>query len=936
MDSKKIKIATLNLCLGLKNKKDEVKRLIKENEIDILCLQETEIISNYPVQLLSFGGFNYESESNNVKSRCGIYISNEINYVRRSDIEIANMHIIVIDLKDSTKTRIINVYRTFSPQPPQTQREFFVGQVALLSSIITANTILIGDFNLDHRKRFDINYSHKNYFNLLNPLLLEKNLTQIVKFDTWSRYVNSVKVCSILDHIYVKDPTVISSLSYITPTFGDHVLLSFVIHSSRTKPHTTLKRNWKHYNKDKLISKLNECDWNIENDDVQNFWHVFESKLVEIIDTLCPLEDTSSKNFLEPKPPPLIKNKLNRRNNLLKKMKTHPSDSVRVSIKLLNKEIKQYFYTAKAKLIRRGILPGNSKTLWDAVKKAKDQNLNSIPEEMFHNNNLIAPNLLTEHFGNFFTTKVNSIITNLHSNPRVYNGQKKVNEQNSFFMSSADVLSCMSSIKIKNCEGFDRIPQRILVDGANILINPLSKLFQKIYFQKEIPEQWLIAKVTPIHKKGQKNQIENYRPIANLCSTSKIFEKLILKRIQAIEIFHKVDLTGKQQHGFKKCKSTSTLALQLQSLIARALDDDNYVLMASVDLSAAFDVVNIDLLMKRLRILGLPDDVLSLVELWLRKRLFYIDINGEISKLHEIDYGTIQGSILGPVLYAIYVSPLFDLTELSNFADDNFALTWHKNKQSTISSMELKINVIVNWLKDSGLKVNETKTELCLFYRRDTPPIEITIGNDILKSKTEMNVLGVIFDSKLTWSSHVSKQINKANQALHAIRLIKKYFKPNEILTLLTSNFYSILYYNSEVWHIPNLKPEIKQHLLSASANALKLAQLQPDRMESFLNIHSNAERATPEKILLYKHAILLHKLYNLQTPPMEWVDIHFKQTFNSRQSKFNIIKSNNFKVGNNILSNRLSVLNNKIILSDLNLSLDSFKCKYKLSLLAP
>ena len=130
----------------------------------------------------------------------------------------------------------------------------------------------------------------------------------------------------------------------------------------------------------------------------------------------------------------------------------------------------------------------------------------------------------------------------------------------------------------------------------------------------------------------------------------------------------------------------------MQSLIARALDDDNYVLMASVDLSAAFDVVNIDLLMKRLRILGLPDDVLSLVELWLRKRLFYVDINGEISKLYEIDYGTIQGSILGPVLYAIYVSPLFDLTELSNFADDNFALTWHTNKQSAINAMELKLN----------------------------------------------------------------------------------------------------------------------------------------------------------------------------------------------------------------------------------------------------
>ena len=139
----------------------------------------------------------------------------------------------------------------------------------------------------------------------------------------------------------------------------------------------------------------------------------------------------------------------------------------------------------------------------------------------------------------------------------------------------------------------------------------------------------------------------------------------------------------------------------------------------------------------------------------------------------------------------------------------------------------------------------------------------------------EMNVLGVIFDSKLNWASHVSKQINKANQALQAIKLIKKFFKPEE--TLLTANFCSVLYYNSEVWHLPTLKPEIKQHLLSASANALKLAQHVPDRMESFINIHVNAKRATPEIFLLYKHAILLHKLFNTQIPQMEWVDINFK-----------------------------------------------------------
>ena len=190
------------------------------------------------------------------------------------------------------------------------------------------------------------------------------------------------------------------------------------------------------------------------------------------------------------------------------------------------------------------------------------------------------------------------------------------------------------------------------------------------------------------------------------------------------------------------------------------------------------------------------------------------------------------------------------------------------------------------------------------------------------------------FDSRLTWSIHISNQINKANKALYAIKLIKKYFTQTEILTLITSNYFSILYYNSEICHLPTLNPEIKQHLLSATANALKLAQRHPDRMESFINIHNTLKRATPHNLMVFKHAVLLHKLFNNQNPPLEWVDLHFKQTFNSRQTFFNVIKSRNYKIGSNILSNRFSILNNKILLDDLNLSLNCFKTKYKLSLL--
>ena len=167
------------------------------------------------------------------------------------------------------------------------------------------------------------------------------------------------------------------------------------------------------------------------------------------------------------------------------------------------------------------------------------------------------------------------------------------------------------------------------------------------------------------------------------------------------------------------------------------------------------------------------------------------------------------------------------------------------------------------------------------------PPVEIIVGNVSIKSTQNMNVLGVIFDSKLTWSKHISTQICRASKALHAIRMIRKFFSQSENITLLTSNYYSILYYNSEVWHLPNLKPE----LLSSSANALKISQRHPDRMESFVNIHKNCKRALPSQIIEYKHAILLHKLYNEQMPVSDWVELNFNQVLTSRQTHFKVTK---------------------------------------------
>ena len=193
-----------------------------------------------------------------------------------------------------------------------------------------------------------------------------------------------------------------------------------------------------------------------------------------------------------------------------------------------------------------------------------------------------------------------------------------------------------------------------------------------------------------------------------------------------------------------------------------------------------------------------------------------------------------------------------------------------------------------------------------------------------------MNVLGVIFDSKLQWSAQVSKTILKANRALHAIKLIKNFFTQYELRTLLTANFYSILYYNSEIWHIPNLNPNSKQHLLAASAKALKLCDNTYSPFQSFIDLHRSHTRGTPFQFSIYKHALLLFKLYNSNELFNDWVSLNFNQILTGRQLNFKKISTNNFKIGSNLLCNRLSCLNDLLPLSWLALSLDSFKIKCK------
>ena len=180
-----ITFGSLNLCLGLPNKRDTVVEILKSNNVGVCCLQEVEVQMNFPEKLLNCGGFNLELELNTYKKRAGIYVKQDINYTRRSDLEKEDFHIVIVDVILNVKIRIINVYRTFRPSNGMNPIQFFVEQLHIIRNALCANCYVMGDFNLDakmnHRLEYYCSNDKRTRINILNLKKIVTGCLRMIK-----------------------------------------------------------------------------------------------------------------------------------------------------------------------------------------------------------------------------------------------------------------------------------------------------------------------------------------------------------------------------------------------------------------------------------------------------------------------------------------------------------------------------------------------------------------------------------------------------------------------------------------------------------------------------------------------------------------------------------------------------------------------------------
>ena len=360
----------------------------------------------------------------------------------------------------------------------------------------------------------------------------------------------------------------------------------------------------------------------------------------------------------------------------------------------------------------------------------------------------------------------------------------------------------------------------------------------------------------------------NYRPVSVLPLFSKILERLMYNRL--ISFINKHNLLFNFQFGFREGHSTNLALIYLVDKISNSLDTGEYVLGLFLDFTKAFDTVNHDILLQKLEHLGIRGISLNWFKSYLSSRSQYVDYSGVSSELQYIRCGVPQGSILGPLLFLLYINDLSRVSSLlfsMLFADDSNMFLSGKNPDVLINTMNTEIEKILEWLNINKLTLNVKKTHYMFFKKSKAKLIrthDITIKGQITDMVDVTKFLGVHIDACLSWRHHIQHIRNKIAKGLGIICKARKVLHQSTLLTLYNSFILPYLTYCIELWGMTfksHLDPLIKiqKRALRLITNSHRLAHTEPLFKE--LNI------LTLQKLYVFSVQLFVFKFYSGMLP---------------------------------------------------------------------
>ena len=414
---------------------------------------------------------------------------------------------------------------------------------------------------------------------------------------------------------------------------------------------------------------------------------------------------------------------------------------------------------------------------------------------------------LANNFNNFFVNVGPSTENTIPKVPNILPSKflKNRNQMNFVIahISNEEILDIIKSLENKST-GPSSIPLKLLSIIPDLIIIPLAYIINMSLQTGEYPDLLKLVKVIPIHKGGSTQDVNNYRPISLLSIFDKIIEKLMHKRLYSF--LEKHNILFHNQFGFRKNNSTIYALAQITEMIKESVDSGKFGCGIFIDLRKAFDTVNHEILLIKLEHYGIRGDMLNWFKSYLSNRKQYVSINGESSELLEISCGVPQGSVLGPLLFLLYINDLPNVSDVLNFylfADDTNIYYESDSLQDLEKTINKELKKLHLWLNINRLSLNIDKTNYIIFHPYNKPLKQhttIKINKKAINEKDYVKYLGVLIDSTLSWKDQISNISKKISRAIGIMYKLRPFLPLNVMKNVYYSLIYSHIIYAIEAW----------------------------------------------------------------------------------------------------------------------------------------